>query len=143
MQFDRALDPRFGNGYISWKVFTRKQMENICKLEKLPFRDGMTCNEMEIMLTGANVNPFTYKDILFFGVLHNSGEDRPKNLEQKLTSTEVKLVIEDVNFDAMKMYELRQECNLQAIPWKKTDKKVELIAKLKDKMNVNNASSGS
>lgn len=139
MQFDRPLDPRFGRNYISWKVFRRKQMENICKLENISIREGATHEEMEVMLSAKEVNPMKYSEIIFLGKLHDRGEDRARNLEHAVRALPVKTIIDDVDFQKMKMYELRQECNLQGIQWKKTDKKSELLARIKDKMYGNTA----
>lgn len=137
MQYMKSDDPRIGRNYISWDIFRRKQLDNICKLEMIHVREGATHQEMKVVLEAKGIDPFKYKDIIFLGALHDSGEDRAKNLEITVREMPVKAVIEDVMFDRMRMYELRHECTLQGIVWAKTDKKIDLVAKIREKMNGN------
>lgn len=144
MQFDKPIDPRISGKYLSWDVFRRKQLENICKLEKLYIKDGATHNEMKIILDSNNINPWKYANIVFLGALHGDTRDpRPETLETEVRALPIKQVIKDVNFQKMKMYELRQECSLQGIEWAKTDKKVDLIKKIEERMNGLNAAARS
>lgn len=145
MQFDKPIDPRLDlqRGYISWDLFRRKQLENICRLEGIYVRDGATHDEMKILLMNNGVDSKKYANIVFLGQLHGDGRDpRTENLHKEVQQMEkpIRKVIEDVNFQKMKMFELRQECSLQGIPWEKTDKKVELLKKIEDKLRGNAAS---
>lgn len=146
MEFDKAIDPRINvkSQYVSWDVFRRKQLENICKLEHIPVREGATHDEMKIMLKSNDVDPKKYADVIFLGALHGDSRDpRIETLESVVRAEKpLKYVVKDVNFQKMQMYELRQECKLQGISFTKNDKKVDLLKKIQDKMN-GNAASGS
>lgn len=138
MQLNNIVDPRISGNYLSWDLFRRKQLENICRLESLYVREGATHDEMKIVLSTNSVDPNKYKNIIFLGALHGDNRDpRVENLHAEVEEKPIKKLIVDVNFQKMKMYELRQECKLQGIGWAKTDKKVDLLQKIEDKMNGN------
>jgi len=121
MYINNVDDPRFG-----WDRFRRKQLENIATIEKIVFKYGSPATLLRVLLQ--DVDPNKYQQLIYSDALHGHiGEQRPPNLEE-----EVRLLVEEVDFNTMGLEELQKECDLQNIKYHHRNKESALRAKLND-----------
>jgi hypothetical protein len=135
LQFDpnKTIDPR-----EPWAKFRRRELYAIAKINNVSFPPGAPATVMRQLLDHANVNPLNYNPTRR-GPLHGDIGRQEYNIPKEMISQEiddepieVKTNIEDVDVYALSYQQMKKWCREHGILTHNTDKKPDVIRKIKD-----------